>query len=155
MILLKKKEAFFRHWPVLWGWTLKYISPYVEVNSLVEFTWAIFCHTCIHGPTRIFLIDIWNKPAISFHLFVYHKRAKREIHCHRLGKWATAWRELPFPGASFQLINNIQLDETLKDHKISLPFLSRIQASGNDLPPLQSHNTGIWEMEGLNEVWMI
>lgn len=100
----------------------------------------------IHSLTRTFLIDTWNTPVILFHLFLYHKRAKKEgFILVLLENWATEWRELPFPTASSQLINNIQLDEALKDHKIILPFLSWIQASGNDLPPPPSHNNEIRE----------
>lgn len=109
---------------------------------------TIWVYSVIHGLSRGILIDIRNKPAISFHLSLFIKRGQRDrFIAIVLGKWATTWRELPFPGASFQLINNIQLDETLKDHKIILPFLPRIEVFANNVPLLHSHNTAIWETE--------
>ena len=68
-------------------------------------------HICIQCLIRMFLIDIWNKIAICFHVLVIIRGQRQTSIVIVLVKWATAWRELPLPETSFLLINNIQLVE--------------------------------------------
>lgn len=91
----------------------------------------------VRGLKSSILIDVCS--VFSFYFFLSRRGQRDSFVAIVLGKKMSnnMKRELPFPEPSFQLINNIQLDETLKDHKISLPFLPGIQASTNNLPLLK------------------
>lgn len=72
----------------------------------------------------------------TIYFFVNQETEERDIHRHSVRKMSNTMKRAALSGGFLWLINNTQLDKTLKDHKISLPFLPRIQASANNLPLL-------------------